>query len=238
MKITEYENTILPNYEKEFSDFELFARSVQGQNKGNLLKMNKLSSFCFDNSSESVDYQSDYQPFTGVSELNFYNHLQEEIHTWQWISVDVVLSKSKSIPNSNYLPDILIECIKRRETVLYIDVEIDEPYIGSSGLPIHYTNFGNDDKKRDDFFLKNNWIVIRFSEEQVVKYPKECCKYILSIILSCTEPMGYESYIENWSAAVSVQNRWTKDEAHAMAFRRHRNTYLGRKLSEDIATES
>ena len=42
------------------------------------------------------------------------------------------------------------------------------------------------DNQRNQFFLEKNWVVIRFSELQVVKYPDSCCKAIARIISQIT----------------------------------------------------
>lgn len=67
----------------------------------------------------------------------------------------------------------------------FIDIEIDEPYNLNDRKPIHY-KCGVDstiDEYRDSFFLSNNWLVVRFSEEQVVTQPVECC-YLLATTIS------------------------------------------------------
>lgn len=60
---------------------------------------------------------------------------------------------------------------------LKIDIEIDEPYTFDKKQPIHLN-----DQDRNNFFNENNWVVVRFAEEQVVRHPEMCCEYIRSII--------------------------------------------------------
>lgn len=64
---------------------------------------------------------------------------------------------------------------------LYIDIEIDEPYVYGSGDPTHFVE-AEKDSKRNNFFINKGWLVIRFSEEQVVRCPQSCCKTIASAI--------------------------------------------------------
>lgn len=64
---------------------------------------------------------------------------------------------------------------------LSIDIEIDEPYVGNTKAPHHCIDQGKDDI-RNEFFTNGNWVVIRFSEKQVVKYPRSCCKVIASVV--------------------------------------------------------
>jgi hypothetical protein len=56
---------------------------------------------------------------------------------------------------------------------LHIDIEVDEPYDYTSRQPRHYIGLETE-KKRNRFFTDRLWIVIRFSEEQVVRWPDSC----------------------------------------------------------------
>lgn len=38
------------------------------------------------------------------------------------------------------------------------------------------------DSKRNNFFINKGWLVIRFSEEQVVRHPHSCCKTVAQAI--------------------------------------------------------
>ena len=72
-----------------------------------------------------------------------------------------------------------------RSTGLYIDIEVDEPYTFSEEKAIHYYNC-HTDCRRNDFFLERGWIVIRFSEQQVVCCPDSCCKTLAQTIAEIT----------------------------------------------------
>lgn len=96
-----------------------------------------------------------------------------------------------SIPagGSYFYPDFLI-C----EKGLFIDVEIDEPYVGNDGTPIHYVDnqYGfctSVDKERNDYITSQGFEIIRFSEEQIFLHPQECIivikDYISSILSGC-----------------------------------------------------
>jgi len=83
-----------------------------------------------------------------------------------------------------------------------IDIEIDEPYDMVNKEPIHYISklqqsekrfknrktldsiqeYKSCDDFRDECITDSNWIVIRFSEEQVVEYPENCCYFIAKVI--------------------------------------------------------
>ncbi|MBD2181009.1 PDDEXK family nuclease [Aerosakkonema funiforme] len=112
---------------------------------------------------------------------------------------------------------------------LSIDIEIDEPYVGNTKEPHHCTDNGKDDI-RNQFFLKGNWTVIRFSEKQVVLYPKSCCKVIASVIARVTGDRTYFAQLLS-IPDLPPDPMWTTREAKRWAKENYRQTYLpiGRK---------
>lgn len=114
---------------------------------------------------------------------------------------------------------------------LYIDIEIDEPYALPSGKPIHYIGCTKD-INRDDFFLNRNWVVIRFSEEQVVCHTRSCCKFIAEIIDELT---GASTTLDRLLDVDDLPQmpQWSKEEAEVMASNKYRDKYdrLPRRVS-------
>jgi len=106
---------------------------------------------------------------------------------------------------------------------LYIDIEIDEPY-SRSGQAIHFIGLGKQ-QARDDHFKSRGWVVVRFSEEQVVRYPKSCCKSVAEVVAKVTGNTSILSRFANGSDVPPVR-RWTQEEAQQMAARGYRDTYL------------
>ncbi len=108
---------------------------------------------------------------------------------------------------------------------LHIDIEVDEPYTYDDWKPIHYV--GKDDR-RNDFFLERGWIVIRFSEEQVVKNAQGCCKLVAKVVAELTgKPMiltGSQDIPD-----LKSMPQWTKEEAERMALTRRRDGYRAGK---------
>ena len=107
---------------------------------------------------------------------------------------------------------------------LYIDIEVDEPYAHKTKEPTHYIGARRDDN-RNHFFLCKGWFVIRFSEEQVVRYPQSCCKTIASTI---AEVLGDNSVLNQFANVPSLQemSRWSQMEAEVMAAEGYRKKYL------------
>lgn len=113
------------------------------------------------------------------------------------------------------------------EINLSIDCEIDEPYELKSNKPTHCTDQRHD-RYRNQFFLEGNWIVVRFSEEQVVCHPKSCCKELAALVAAVT---GIERYLLKFEGVcdLPLKPQWTKSQAKQMAKRRYRSRYLQRR---------
>ena len=111
-----------------------------------------------------------------------------------------------------------------KEIKLFIDIEIDEPYIYNTREPIHYIGYWKD-QIRNDFFNNKGWIVIRFSEEQVVRYPDSCCKFIAQQIAEITGNSAITSQFAQ-TPDLQPQQQWTEKEAIEMAYRKERDDYL------------
>lgn len=159
----------------------------------------------------------------GISEDYFYNLLKKEFD----------VKRNIRIPAGEcfYYPDILLV-----HDGLYVDIEIDEPYVGNEKSVIHYLN-GNDyyilpsvDHYRNEYLSDNGWEIIRFSEEQVFLFPKECVcfvKYFLNTIGSGKTP-GTEINMYFYNP------KWTKDYAQQLANNDYRNSYIPREMLKEL----
>ncbi|MGL5804352.1 MAG: hypothetical protein ACRC2R_09720 [Xenococcaceae cyanobacterium] len=47
------------------------------------------------------------------------------------------------------------------------------------------------EKQKHEYFLTKKWIVIRFAQEQIDKYPDSCCQLIAKVIAECTLNFSY-----------------------------------------------
>lgn len=152
----------------------------------------------------------------GVSEQQFFRYLLRYFPT-------VCQGMEFQIPDSSfrYSADFILY---HQQSGLGVDIEVDEPYEGRTGEPHHCVDQGKD-SRRNQFFINNNWIVIRFSEKQVVQHPDSCCKVIASAIAKI---------IGDYSCLVSLQDvpalpfdkQWTIKEAKRMAKTNYRQSYL------------
>ena len=160
---------------------------------------------------------------TGVSESFFHVYLVKQFGNN--VLVNQVLETSKG----SFYPDFVIV---DRANQLYIDVEIDEPYVGSTGDPIHHET--SNDYKRNEIFTELNWLVIRFAEEQIIKQPQECCQFILSVM----QQFPLLKKEDGSSSGVQQLNVWSHAEANRMAFRKYRHSYLPYDLQDKLHYET
>lgn len=113
------------------------------------------------------------------------------------------------------------------ENNLHIDIEVDEPYAVHTKQPHHY--IGKDDK-RNYFFLNRYWVVIRFSEEQVVFHTLSCCKVVAQTIANITTN---KTILDGFNGIPDLPDypQWTYEEAEKMAKEGYRSKYKGIKIN-------
>ncbi len=164
-------------------------------------------------------YQGRRQSFKrGQSESDFESYLRKYFRGK--INTGLTVYNPKYDKRSPYLPDFAYIDL---DSNLHIDIEIDEPYRLDNKEPIHYLGLETEEI-RERLFINKLWIVIRFSEEQVVKSPQSCCKTLAEVISNIT---GYNSIIEAFSNISDLKQypRWSYQEALEMAQINYRETY-------------
>ena len=109
---------------------------------------------------------------------------------------------------------------------LGIQIEIDEPYVGNTRQPHHCCD-SDKDIKRDLYFLSLGWIIIRFSERQVVTNPHACCGVIAETIVNLTGNVSL-SYLAKLSKNLQPESQWTAAESRLMSRNEVRERYLSR----------
>jgi|WetSurMetagenome_2_1015567.scaffolds.fasta_scaffold04149_4 hypothetical protein len=120
-----------------------------------------------------------------------------------------------------YYPDIILH-----HYPIVIDIEIDEPYVDSTGEPIHFLGYNDIIEK---ILLEKYWCIIRFTEKQVVHYPDICCFKVIQFIYEMTRNEFYLSLIKD-KFPLPEEPQWSKEEAYQMAYKRTRNNYLPQEL--------
>ncbi len=132
----------------------------------------------------------------GHSERSFLFHLL------QHIPKENILTRQRV---GHFFPDFIYTNGKD----VYVDIEIDEPYDHKSRQVTH--SFDSlDDQNRNEYFLKHNWFVLRFSEKQIVTEPEECCYYLKTMLRVHTNEdlPSRPSYLRNdkcWSDEEAIK---------------------------------
>ena len=167
-----------------------------------------------------IDYKKSRSGFT---ESTFERKLEKYFKGH--ILKSVILNDGKRNP---YKPDYVFYYEKHN---LYIDIEIDEPYVLRNKMPIH-----TDDHNRNNYFLKNGWSIIRFAEVQVARFPELCCKIIAEHIRNLTDENIWIEGFHQLEELAEVK-AWNIEEAQEMASTGFRFTYLKylKKINEQKA---
>lgn len=160
----------------------------------------------------------------------------EQLREWLPVQIQPIHDICINVSDDSrpYEPDIAL-FIEGYDTIR-IDVEIDEPYAAFSKEPIHYITCG--DEYRDDLLNRHGWIVVRFAEKQIKKYPKSCVLYLVKLIKSLVPQMAIPTDLQSVNPLPPMK-RWTKNEAIIMAANGEREKYLDHVFSktEEIKIE-
>lgn len=156
---------------------------------------------------------------TGASEDFFKEYLKKYFEGYIHDNYSIIDESWIKEESNIYKPDFIFWDLNS----IVIDIEIDEPYIITTGEPIHWD--GQDDI-RNFFFNNNNWIVIRFSEDQILKQPNECCYLIALIIKQFNKDLNFLSKFSSDCTIPQKRIRWTEEDAHRMAYKRVRDSWL------------
>ena len=158
------------------------------------------------------------------SDNDFYKTLNEYFP--EKVLTNYTIAQSDS--DTRFVPNYIVSVSDKK---LYIDVEIDVPYNLETGEPEAYVNNEDSEKKyvnqdHDTFFVKEGWVVIRFAEEQTVKHPSSCCKYIAQTIYEILED---DSVIQKFNTVDNIQplSTWSYGQCAELKDLRYRENYLG-----------
>ncbi len=158
-------------------------------------------------------FNNDVRNTSGKSEKHFERYLISEFK-------NKILTNQSLLLHELYNP-LYPDFVYRNEKVI-IDIEIDEPYVYSSKRPSHYDEY---DRDRNYKFLVRDWFVIRFSEEQIVKYPQDCISFLKNFI-KCIEEGKVMELIDNKRTEKIVHKSWEIEDCIQLADSSYRNTYL------------
>lgn len=167
----------------------------------------------------------------GISENYFYSVLDKEFDDLHIVRGGQIKLDNQKDSIGYYSCDFILE----DDVGLKVNLEIDEPYIGQSRNPIHYIDV---DKDRDNIYLENGWIVVRFTERQVIFYPHECCQIIMDLFEQIYDVEKERIDIDTNQIR---EKRWTENEASMLEWDKYRENYIrdhpGKISIEDLKSE-
>ncbi|MEG3926157.1 hypothetical protein [Microcoleus sp. T3_D1] len=216
----------LADYQQQLSKYESYQlcrlqlnHKETEQYNSLLQERSKLFNISFKEIIQQPASQSKGGVQQGVSEKQFFIYLCRYFSGFY----DFCMGGEFPIPGTSfrYTADFILV---HQPTGLAIDIEIDEPYEGRTGKPHHCVD-RNKDNQRNQFFLERNWVVIRFSELQVVKYPDSCCKAIARVVSEITGDYRGLVQLQNVKELLP-QKQWKVKEAVYMAKAKFRNSYI------------
>lgn len=186
----------------------------------------KLSSLLLNSLAEReniYNFQINDSANKGLSESYFLSYLQK------WFDYPWRIIEHCQFQGERYTPTADFILIND-DLKLGIDLEIDEPYTLKESMPIHLV----EDRKyiiRDKFFLGLGYIVIRFAEYQIAKYPDYCCLHIARVLNQFLERdlkicIPHATEIQPLKSQDWRVKTWTQRESQIMAANKIRDRYL------------
>ena len=186
----------------------------------------KLSNLLVDSLAEReniYNFKIDDSANKGLSESYFLSYLQK------WFDYPWRIIEHCQFQGERYTPTADFILIND-DLKLGIDLEIDEPYTLKESMPIHLV----EDRKyiiRDKFFLRLGYIVIRFAEYQIAKYPDYCCLHIVRVLNQFLDrdpkiTVPHATEIQPLKSQDWRVKTWTQRESQIMANNKIRDRYL------------
>lgn len=198
-------------------DEKRFAQEItEYKSKERAIRKDLVRQWCIDNiAHDNINRNAP----EGASEKQFYlilnRYFPGKIHRHLAIDAEAIESTYQYTADFAYID---------KHLGLYIDIEIDEPYVYKTKKPTHFLCCRKE-YNRNDAFVSRGWLVIRFSEEQVMRYADSCCKFIAVEIARITGETGaLKSFFD--IPNLTAVKRWSRSEAEYMARSNYRDSYL------------
>jgi hypothetical protein len=142
-----------------------------------------------------------------------------ELYYSNSINNDYIIDRmDKKYKNSYYTPDLIY-----KDDKICINIEIDQPYT-TNLKPIHIKD-NLIEHSRNNFFNSKNWIVLRFSENQVANNSLACCTFLAYMIVRYTDNYNYLEFIKRTSGTLPFlqsENRWSMLDVEDMINQNYR----------------
>jgi hypothetical protein len=149
------------------------------------------------------------------------------------IQTDVILMPSQ-------LDDpFVIDFVYRDRTInLYIAIVIDVPYDFNTKTALNYADAWQD-RLTAQALQENGWILLRFTEEQVWRLPKSCCRELAKLVATVSYKPEIMVDFQHIGELPRVR-QWNKRQVEQLAIEGYREQYLasGTNKNSDHAGDS
>ena len=137
-----------------------------------------------------------------------------EIYLTMWIKdhglENFYDSQAVRLAGHRYEPDLVYADVERG---IFIDIENDEPYTYARHLPTHVK--GRDDE-RNRCFTSAGWVVLRFSERQVLEQTAGVVRSVMDVVCAIAPDVPMPAVLQD-VAPVQPEPRWDYATARRMA---------------------
>lgn len=160
----------------------------------------------------------------GFTEEKFENLLRKELPA----KVDIYGNLSISVSNNAFAYEPDIGLIVNSWRNIRIDIEIDEPY---NGYTREVTHTSRNDTKRDDYFNRRGWVLLRFTERQVHNHPHVCLN-IIRAVLTKLDDYNFKfinDKITDLKESI-LEEQWDEKKARDWELNRYRESYLNHEF--------
>ena len=212
-----YNQVLMPEYPKKLTDWKHTVAKLSSPKYISNMRKQEMTNI-FLRSGVPLSHPNAHNLKKGVTENDVLKVLNQYFPGKIYISGTTCNTK-KEVGLWSPLPDFVLH---DKEIGYNIVIEIDEPYDLEYGNPIHCDARNS---IRDEYFLQNNWPVLRFAESQFVIQPMECCDYIANFVNGLTLGMS-NMPTSDISKSLNKVECWTEEEATSMESSGFRELYL------------
>ncbi len=164
------------------------------------------------------------------TKTKYFNYFYKTLKNFFPDNILINYTLEQNLNNNQFTPNYIVA---NSDLKLYIDIEIDIPYLLDTHHPQDYINKKDYQSiytraNHDMFFSNAGWIVIHFAEEQIIKYPESCCKHIAQIIFNITDD---NTSLQKFNTVKTLTEipMWNYSQAVILASQNYRENYLPQK---------
>jgi hypothetical protein len=115
---------------------------------------------------------------------------------------------------------------------LYIAIVIDVPYDFNTKTALNYVDAWQD-RLTSQALQENGWVLLRFTEEQVWRLPKSCCRELAKLIATISYKPEIMADFQHIGELPKLK-QWSKSQAERLAANSYREKYLSASTNKNF----